>query len=146
MATIRKRLAEAREAAVLEESGEDEGVEVVPRPTNDIKKKKKKRKKRRKWVRAPDMTELSLPKPAARLATDLDLSGSAVLGTRQTAHALSSVGSVVLPAGALAEANAQTIKGFKPRRLKPDDARVAQYRSFYATQVYDERNELLWYV
>lgn len=136
MATIRKRLAEARKAAALEGGGGGEDEELVPKPTNGTQKKKKKRKKRRKWVRAPDMTELSLPKPAPWLATDLDLSGSAVLGARQAAHALSRVGAVALPAGAPAEADGQTAKGFKPTRLKPDDCRVAQYRLFYAKQVF----------
>jgi len=135
MATIRKRLAEAKEAAELENTSENIDEENLPKSTLGNLKRKKKRRKWRKWVRVPDMTEWSLPKPRARLDTDLDLSESAVMGASQSTHALSRFGNVVLPVEALAGANGVTIKGFKPKRLKqPDDDRVAQYRVFYAKQ------------
>jgi hypothetical protein len=136
MVTIRKRLAEAREAAELENSSENKEEENEPKFKLSNQKRSKRRRKKRKWVRVPDMTEWSLPKPKARLDEDLDLSESAVMGARQNAHALSRIGEVSLPAEAPAGSNGVIVKGFKPKRLKlPDDDRVAQFRVFYAKQV-----------
>ena len=96
--------------------------------------KKKKRKRKRK-VKSPDMTELSLPKPAVRLSQDLDLSVTAVVGAFQVVHSISKLGNIKLPKEAPTEASARTVKGFRVTRGTPDDPRVAQYRIFYAKQL-----------
>ena len=56
--------------------------------------KKLKRKKRARS--SPDMTELSLPKPASRLSNDLDLSGSALNRSFQMEHEMASTLGVAL--------------------------------------------------
>lgn len=140
MAAIRKRIAEAREAAEIEDEGVqddigDENKAQTQTAHGIIKKKKKRKMKRVKWIRVPDMTELSLPKPASRLDADLDLSGSEVLGTHQVPHELSTPDIGTLPAGVPGDADVHVLKGFEPTESKPDDLRVAQYRRFYAKQV-----------
>ena len=120
-----------------EEDDEDYVPEIKPNIPRVIKKKKKlKRKKRARS--SPDMTELSLPKPASRLSNDLDLSGSALNRSFQMEHEMAStLGVVKIPKDlALQEGVcARTIKGWKVTRSSPDDPGIAQYRAFYAKQL-----------
>ena len=93
--------------------------------------KKLKKKKRKKKVAAPDLTELSLPKPATRLSADLDLTSSAVMSAVQREHTISKLGTIKLRKDAPTDAHAESVRGRKAcTRGLPDDARVAQYRIF----------------
>ena len=116
---------------------EEEDADYIPEPKSKsaIGKKKKKKKKKKRRAKSPDMTELSLPKPAVRLSTDLDLSATAVVGAFQQPFRLSRFGPVRLSKGAPAEAYAESIQGFRVTRGTPDDPRVGQYRVFYARQL-----------
>ena len=115
-------------------SASENDEDYVPEKAK-VKGIRKKKKRKRKRIKSPDMTELSLPKPAVRLSQDLDLSGTAVVGAFQVHHTISKLGNVKLPKDAPAEANARTVKGFRVTRGTPDDPRVAQYRIFYAKQL-----------
>jgi hypothetical protein len=123
-----------------EDSEDEDFVPEKASVAKGIKKKKLKKKKRKKPVKSPDMTELSLPKPAVRLSKDLDLSGSAVMGSVQWEHEMdqSLLGQFVAPPKDLAfqpDVSARTLKGWKVTRGSPDDEGTAQYRLFYAKQL-----------
>ena len=129
------------DASEFDVSSEEDDEDYVPAIKPNIPRviKKKKKLKRKKRARSsPDMTELSLPKPASRLSNDLDLSGSALNRSFQMEHEMTSMlGVVKIPKDlALQEGVcARTIKGWKVTRSSPDDPGIAQYRDFYAKQL-----------
>ena len=135
VASLRKRPALRVAPETKEDKSEDENCV----PPSEQKSGHKKKRRKMKWVKrtlVPDMTELSLPKPASRLDPILDLSGSAVLGASQMPHLLlGALGPVALPVGSPKDAVAHTSQGFLPISPRPNDLRVSQYRKFYSKQL-----------
>lgn len=123
------------------DTDEEEDDDYVPEKSSvprAIKKKKALKKRRKKRIKSPDMTELSLPKPAPRLSNDIDLSGSMVMNSVQWEHEMETkLGRLAVPRDLAfqPDVHARTLKGWKVTRSSPDDPGLAQYRTFYAKQL-----------
>ena len=96
--------------------------------TTTIKKKKKKKKK----PKPPNLDELSLPKPAARLDPLISLGDAALVGcTFESAGALSSSSS----SAKTSKSHSVLLEGRRPTRGQADDFRLADYKAIYSVQL-----------
>lgn len=113
------------------DSEDDEDYIPEKRPKRRAKSKKKKVKK----VKPPNLTELSLPKPASRLDPTLDLGDAALTSAFCDDNLdLSSMVSPSLP-DAPPSAHVRLLVGRRPTRGTPDVSEIAEYRAIYSVQL-----------
>ena len=119
-----------------EDSDSEEDLDYVPGVEKEMKRKpttgKKKRKKRKQ---APDLRELSLPKPARRLDADIDLGDAALTGSTFDDELKLSTACPRLPESAPAEAKVVILVGRKPTRGTAEDPRLTEARAIMNVQL-----------
>ena len=109
----------------------DEDYVDNAKPEKKIRKKRRRLKKKRKRVPLPNLDELSLPKPAARLDERLDLGDAHLKHVMVDDSVRPTSMQPLTPSGGRVE----LLIARKPTRGSPDDARVAEYRKFYDKQL-----------